>query len=78
MWVNPSLARFHLLRLFIDFLFRYHSRMCHIHAEFFMPQLHCWTVTSSPGHSVGFLASRSIDNSMAKSIHFSIKSFMRS
>jgi len=37
-----SLARFHLLRLFIDYLFRYHSRMCHIHAEFFMPQLHCY------------------------------------
>ena len=37
-----------------------------------------WTVLSSPCHSLGFLASRSIDNSIAKSIHFSIKSFMRS
>jgi hypothetical protein len=37
-----------------------------------------WTVASSPRHSVGFLASRSIDSSIAKSIHFSIKSFIRS
>ena len=29
-------------------------------------------------YSAGFLVNRSIDNSIAKSIHFSIKSFMRS
>jgi len=39
--------------------------------------LRYWTVPSSPRYSGGFLARRSIDNSMAKSIHFSIKSFKR-
>lgn len=37
-----------------------------------------WTVLSSRCHSCGFLAKRSIDNSIARSIHFSINSFMRS
>jgi len=53
---------------------------CEDLAELFLTktaQIIGWTVPSSPCYSGDFLARRSIDNSMAKSIHFSIKSFMR-